>query len=306
MSVGCIPLDNFIQPIWDITPHPIALISFDVDPKKRKFVYVNPAFTELTGYSSTEAVGGPATLLNGPRTALAAIDEYEAAVAQGKPSKAAILHYRKDETEYAALTTIAPLIEPDGSAEYLIWFETLLAPPLPSSATNGTDPHRVVVPLHLPMPLKEFPHGSRPAHLVSHPALDELQTLWQNLRADRGLPLRSDFDLETVRQWAPHLSIATVMRTGRFQFRLFGTELARVYGQDLTGNFLDELTPRDLWSVILLHYQEVAKTQQPLFAPISVANGRWYSEVSRLLLPLATEGASDIVAFIMGADYTRF
>jgi hypothetical protein len=54
---------------------------------------------------------------------------------------------------------------------------------------------------------------------------------------------------------------------------------------------------------MILHYQEVVETRQPLFAPVSIANGRWYNEVSRLLLPLAAE--QDGVSFIMGADYAR-
>ncbi len=93
------------------------------------------------------------------------------------------------------------------------------------------------------------------------------------------------------------------MPTGRFQFRLFGSDLAFVYGQDLTGRFLDELSPKDLWAVVILHYQEVARTLRPLFAPISIANGRWYSEVSRLLLPIAAEHEANTVGFIMAIDY---
>jgi hypothetical protein len=36
---------------------------------------------------------------------------------------------------------------------------------------------------------------------------------------------------------------------------------------------------------------------------VSIANGRWYNEVARLLLPLADVG--DTVAFVMAADYPR-
>jgi hypothetical protein len=84
---------------------------------------------------------------------------------------------------------------------------------------------------------------------------------------------------------------------------LFGTELTRVYGRDLTEFCLDQLSPGDLWSVVIMHYQAVVKTRRPLFAPISISNGRWYSEVSRLLLPLSSDDCP--VAFIMGADYSR-
>jgi hypothetical protein len=47
----------------------------------------------------------------------------------------------------------------------------------------------------------------------------------------------------------------------------------------------------------------VVRTRQPLFAPISIANGRWYNEVSRMLLPLTDDG--ERVALVRGADYPR-
>lgn len=300
-----IPLDNLIQPIWDISPYPIAITSFDRDPQLRKFLYVNAAFSKTTGYSNAEAVGRSAALLYGPKTSQAEIQEYEAAITRGKPCRTALTHYRKDGSEYVAFATIAPLVDPDGSARFLILVETEHSSPEPVSTPAVASNKGAAVPLFLPMPLEEFPAGHLPLHLASHPELDAVQALWTELRGNRPLPLRADFDLATVSRWASHLSVATVMPKGRFQFRLFGTELARVYGQDLTGRFLDELSPRDLWSVIVLHYQEATKTLQPLFAPISVANGRWYTEVSRLLLPLADESDVNTATSIMGIDYKR-
>jgi PAS domain S-box-containing protein len=295
-----IALEKLIQPIWDVSPNSVALIDFDSDPKNRKFAYVNAAFTELTGYSRAEAIGRPASLLNGPKTNHAALEACEASFNQGKASSVALLHYRKDGSDYPAHAMIAPLVEPNGGAQFLILVETIVPATNPASGREGA-----AISFVFPMPLKEFPSGNLPKHLTSRHELDDLQALWNRLRGDRLLPQRQDFDLTTMNKWARQLSIARVMPTGRFQFRLFGTELSRVYGQDLTGRFLDELTPRDLWSVIIRHYQEVVKTPQPLFAPISIANGRWYSEVSRLLLPLAAEGDANKVAFIMAADYGR-
>jgi hypothetical protein len=162
-------------------------------------------------------------------------------------------------------------------------------------------------PLHfgltLPMPLLEFRDGKLPKHLTSNPETDALQTLWQQKRQNGRLPARSDFSLCSVRRWVPHLSIAAVLPDDRFQFTLFGTDLANVYGHDLTGALLDELTPSDIWTVVIQHYREVVQSRQPLFCPISVSNGRWYTEVSRLLLPLSNDGLT--VSFIFGADYSR-
>lgn len=294
--------NELVQPIWDSAPYPMAVISYDRNLADRHFVYINPAFTDLTGYSREEAVGQPATLLHGPRTNLDAIEECETQLALAQTFASELVHYRKDGSEYACRVTIAPLVEPDGGHKFLILIEMPFSQPDESTLVDDAVP-AALVPLALPMPLREIPNGLAPPHLRSHPELEALRAVWAQRRGTRTLPLRADFDLRTVKRWAPHLSIATVTPSGRFQFRLFGSELARVYGRDLTGHFLDDLSPRDLWSVIILHYHEVVGTREPLFAPISIANGRWYNEVSRLLLPLALDG--DSVAFVMAADYVR-
>jgi PAS domain S-box-containing protein len=299
-----LPFDKLVQPIWEISHHPIAVVSFEVDPEKRRFLYFNLAFAALTGYSRPDAIGRPAMLLDGPKTDPLSVAAREDALKRGLPHDVTLIHYRKDGSEYLAQATVAPLVEPDGSADYLLWFETEVPSPHLVPGRGAAGDSGAVVPLVLPMPLKEIPSGQLPQHLTAHPDLDALKTLWITVRGDRILPHRKEFDLKMVAQWAAHISIVTVTAAYRFQFRLFGTELAAVYGRDLTGRFLDELAPRDLWSVVVLQYQEVVRTRQPLFAPVSIANGRWYNEVSRLLLPLA-DGDDDKVAFIMGADYRR-
>lgn len=116
------------------------------------------------------------------------------------------------------------------------------------------------------MPLFPLPTTDYPQHLTSHPELGALEALWVEVCGRRALSSRGDIDLSVMKRWAFHLSIAVVTHKGRFQFRLFGTELINVYGRDLTGRFLDELTPHDLRSVVILHSREVVKTRKPLFA----------------------------------------
>ncbi|MFZ0692890.1 MAG: PAS domain-containing protein [Alphaproteobacteria bacterium] len=296
-------IDNLIQPIWEASPYPIAVIGYDADPKDRKFFYVNPAFTTLTGYTRAEAVGKPASLLDRRRTERTKVAECETALKKGTRYEAAIVHYRKDGSEYVSRILMAPLVEPDGRADFLILNEIWVSSPDRDVRPGDLPGVARSVPLTLPMPLKEYPEGRLPQHLQSHPLLNDPEVQWIKMRRGRLLPERSDFDLNAVLEWAPHLSIATVTPEGRFQFRLFGTDRVRVYGRDLTGSFLDELTPLDLWAVVIVHYQEVVETKKPLFAPISVANGRWYNEVSRMLLPLSSGG--NAVAFVMAADYSR-
>lgn len=292
-----------IQPIWRQSPFPIAIIGFDPAPKDRRLIYVNDAFVKMTGYSKEEACGKPATLLDGPSSDPTAGEECEAALAKGEPFTRPTRHFRKNGSVFLSQLTLAPLLEPDGSAAFLISMEVEMRPFSEGRASNPVEHGPTFVPLTLPMPLKEMSTGQLPAHLPSHPELTALLDLWTSLAADGEIPRRSKLDLKVAKRWVSHLSIAAVLPEDRFQFSLFGTELERVYGRDLTNCYLDELSPANLWSVVILHYEAVVRTRQPLFAPISISNGRWYSEVSRLLMPLSSDGSA--VAFILGADYSR-
>lgn len=292
-----------IQPIWRGSPFSIAVIGFNRSPRDRRLLYVNDAFVKMTGYSNDEACGKPAGLLDGPASNGATEEECEAALAKGEPFTRPVKHYRKDGSVFLSQLTLAPLLEPDGSAPFLISMEMEAF----HSNDGGIPHHRdlgpTFVPLTLPMPLKEMSTGQLPTHLLSHPELTALRDLWTSLAANGELPRRSRLDLKITKRWASHLSIAAVLPDGRFQFTLFGTELERVYGRDLTNCYLDELSPANLWAVVISHYETVARIRQPLFAPISISNGRWYSEVSRLLMPLSSDDRE--VAFILGADYSR-
>jgi PAS domain S-box-containing protein len=296
-------LDELGAQMWDASPFSIMLTDYAPEPERRKIIYVNPAFTELTGFASEEVIGQLVTIMDGPKTDKKRMVECEATLKSRKTYEATFFHYRKDGSEYLSRATTAPMIEPDGSSKFLMLIEMMISSIEPSAIGNNAPAGVASVGLTLPMPLREYPSGQSPPHLSSQPDLDDLKALWTTIRGDRALPERRDFDLGTVKRWASHLSIATVTADGSFQFRLFGTELSRLYGRDLTGCILDDLTPKDLWSVVIMHYREVVRTRVPLFAPISIANGRWYNEVSRLLLPLADGG--DAVAFVMAADYSR-
>ncbi len=296
-------LSPLIQPIWRGSPFSIAIIGFDQFPKDRKLLYVNEAFVKMTGYSNEEACGKPARILDGPLSDQATEEECEAVLARGEPFTRPAKHYRKDGSVFLSHLTLAPLLEPDGSADFLISIEVESLPANDGAPPNHWGQGQTFVPLTLPMPLKEMSSGQLPKHLSSHPELTALRELWTGLAVDGELPRRSALDLKAAKRWAPHLSIAAVLPGGRFQFSLFGTELERVYGRDLTNCFLDELSPANLWSVVILHYEVVVRTRLPLFAPISISNGRWYSEVSRLLMPLSSGDRS--VTFIVGADYSR-
>ena len=264
------------QPLWEISSQPILVTGNEPDPNNRRILYANQAFTRRTGFPEEETIGQSPDFLHGPNTDLNILRSSEKQFRTGRPHEYSLLHYRKDGSPYQCTVTRAPLIDLDGVSEYLI--SMYMAEQKPSSeAAPGFAMQKDSVPLTIPMPLREYPDGRLPEHLLSHPELDALLDLWLEIRSTRALPNRKDFTLDIMARWAPHLSVALVTAENRIQFRLFGTALTRVYGRDLTGCFIDDLTPLDLWSVVTEHYGEVIKRGQPLFAPISVSNGRWYT-----------------------------
>jgi PAS domain S-box-containing protein len=123
-----IHFERLAAPIWDVFPFPIAVSRYDAEPQRRKIVHVNSRFTRLTGYAREEAIGRPATILDGPKTDPTTSADLEATLRRGRTCEALIIHYRKDGSEYLSRMTVAPLTEPDGKARFLIFIEMALSP----------------------------------------------------------------------------------------------------------------------------------------------------------------------------------
>jgi PAS domain S-box-containing protein len=76
--------------------------------------FVNPAFTELSGYSVEELLGQQAHFMNGALTDPDAIAEYEAAMAEGRDATLEILQYCKDGSPFRAMLFATPLDDGQG------------------------------------------------------------------------------------------------------------------------------------------------------------------------------------------------
>lgn len=76
---------------------------------KMSVVYVNQAFTSLTGYASEEILGKTPKILHGPKTDRNAIEEITLALKNGHAIRKEILNYRKNGTEFWVELDIAPI-----------------------------------------------------------------------------------------------------------------------------------------------------------------------------------------------------
>lgn len=72
-------------------------------------VYVNDAFTEITGYSSEEIVGQSPAILQGPKTDPAVLARLNQALSEGKLFHGEAINYRKDGSEFVMEWKIVPI-----------------------------------------------------------------------------------------------------------------------------------------------------------------------------------------------------
>jgi|GEM_PF-787808 len=77
--------------------------------------YVNPAFEELTGYASEEAVGETPTILNSGEQDEAYYQHLWETVERGDVWEETIVDQRRSGEKYTAVQTIGPIVDDDGS-----------------------------------------------------------------------------------------------------------------------------------------------------------------------------------------------
>jgi diguanylate cyclase (GGDEF)-like protein/PAS domain S-box-containing protein len=84
-----------------------------------RILYVNEAFTAMTGYSSDEAVGRTPRMLQSPRTDRDELDRLRHALAAWEPVEVELLNVRKDGTEFWVQFIIVPV--PDEAGWFTHW-----------------------------------------------------------------------------------------------------------------------------------------------------------------------------------------
>jgi PAS domain S-box-containing protein len=87
----------------------IIITAADIDLPGPEIVYVNPAFTEMTGYTSEEVLGQTPRLLQGPDTDRELLNDLRQHLVSGEPFHGEAINYHKDGTEYYVEWNITPI-----------------------------------------------------------------------------------------------------------------------------------------------------------------------------------------------------
>jgi len=129
-----------------------------------------------------------------------------------------------------------------------------------------------------------------------HPRLRELHRYWIEMHPAIGLPGRQHFDPLHVPHLLPQLWLLEVQRAPfRLRYRVAGTRVVELAGQELTGRWLDEAHPHLRVNNGLARFERVVETGVPDWRrgkPKVFLAHMDYAEIENCLFPLARNGAT--------------
>jgi PAS domain S-box-containing protein len=88
--------------------------------EKTPILYVNKAFTELTGYIGEEVIGKSPSILQGPDTSPEVINQLREDLKSGRNFEGNATNYRKDGTPFTMHWRVAPVKSEEGELKYFI------------------------------------------------------------------------------------------------------------------------------------------------------------------------------------------
>lgn len=98
----------------------VMITDAELDLPGPRIVFVNPAFTQMTGHTAAEAMGKTPRLLQGARTDKAVLRQLREHLDRGEAFASETINYRKDGTEINLEWHIAPLRNASGTITHFV------------------------------------------------------------------------------------------------------------------------------------------------------------------------------------------
>ncbi len=230
-------------------------------------VYVNEAFSEVTGYPAAEAVGRNCRFLQGPDTDRAALAELAEALRRGQPHQSTLLNVRRDGSTWWNEVHVSPLHDAAGQVTHFVGLQHDVSDRVAAEAAlrerAGTDP--LTGTLNRTALLSELDRQVRsagPGPVVLFVDLDGFKRV-----NDRFGHTVGDLALGTVAD-----RLRSVVRTGDLLARLGGDEFVLVLAQvDVVA---DEAGPASvLAGALAAAHRVAADIERVLAVPVELPGG---------------------------------
>jgi PAS domain S-box-containing protein len=89
----------------------VVITTPELDPPGPEILYVNAAFTGMTGYEAAEVIGQTPRILQGPKTSRGVLDRLRMQLERGESFAGRAVNYRKDGSEFWLEWRIAPVFD---------------------------------------------------------------------------------------------------------------------------------------------------------------------------------------------------
>ncbi len=98
----------------------ILITDAELDVPGPKIIFVNPAFTRMTGYSAEEVIGKTPRIFQGPRTDKTVLRRLRKNLERGETFQGEAINYRKDGTNYILEWQITPIRDAGGDVTHFV------------------------------------------------------------------------------------------------------------------------------------------------------------------------------------------
>ena len=124
--------------------------------------------------------------------------------------------------------------------------------------------------------------------------LQEALDYWRRKSAGKAMPRRADIDPLDIPKLLPDVMLVEVLPSGRYRYRLIGTENTDAQGVHATGRYLDEVLPGPEYKAHVLGlYDECVQSRRALYSEclfISPQERIPERHIKVVFLPLSADG----------------
>ncbi len=121
MSVSSMLSGYHVDDVLDaIVDHSLTSVMITEAAPDTPIVYVNTAFTELTGYQPDDVIGKSPKILQGPDTDPKVLDRLREDLAAGRAFQGEAVNYRSDCSTFNMFWRVFPVSDNDGKPVYFV------------------------------------------------------------------------------------------------------------------------------------------------------------------------------------------